>query len=290
MFARRVLVALALPVGLFCPAGAVERTAGPAAAPAPRPEQPDSAGGEPSADRTASPENLPTIHQLITEVVRNNIPLEYEDTKDWGGTKEVFDGLKISRDGLHIKTKRRRKRVNDGTWKRYHVRLVDPQEEFRVRLEHAGPGGDGRLALDIVFVARLALFGRLSQWETGVQLISLSADAEAKVRLRVACKVALRFDAAELPPDVIFDPEVTDAALDLVEFRLRRISNARGPLVEQLGRGLREVLERKVAEKNTRLVHNINRQIDKRRDQLRLSLHDEIKSRWRRLMSRLDGL
>ena len=66
------------------------------------------------------------------------------------------------------------------------------------------------------------------------------------------------------------------------------VSRLKGPLVKELGSELQEVLERKIAEKQAKLVQEINRQIDKRRDRLRLSVHDAIKSKWTELAAPFD--
>ena len=62
------------------------------------------------------------FNDLITDIILDNIPHQYEDKDDWGRQKQIVSGLKVWRDGLKIKTKRRRKNVNHGTWTRYTVK------------------------------------------------------------------------------------------------------------------------------------------------------------------------
>ena len=104
--------------------------------------------------------------------------------------------------------------------------------------------------------------------------------------MRLTCDLALKLDAKKLPPDVIVDPEVIRADLELLEFRLRNLSRFDGPIVKQLGKGVREIVEDQVVKKRDKLVSKINRQIDKNRDKLRLSLHDMVKSKWGGLVSK----
>lgn len=239
------------------------------------------AGGQPAPPQAGAhqaTDSEPTIHQIITDIIRANIPAQYEDTRKWGGTKEMVRGLKVSLDGLKVKTKRRRKEVNHGTWKRYNVQLLDPDQQFHIQLKHIGPTSDGRLSLSLAFQARLAAFGRLSQWHAGVQLISLSLESEATVTLDLTCEIGLKLVTDKFPPDILVEPEVTEARLELIDFRVRRISKASGPLAKQLSHGLKELIRDKIEEKQQKLVQDLNRQINKRPDRLRLSLRDEFQS------------
>lgn len=232
---------------------------------------------------------LPPAHELslssefqvlVAGLVRENLPDKFEDTRHWGQTKELVTGLKIRHDGLRIKTKRKREEVNHGSWKMYRVHVVNPDEEFRLQVENVREASDGRLAFDVVTFAQLHAFGRWSQWERGVQLISLSADADARVRLKADCRLGLHLDPVHLPPDVLLEPEVLQADIQLVDFRLRKISDLRGPLVLKLGRALEDVLRDKLAERGHKLPEKLNRQIAKHRDKLRFSFVEMLRSPW----------
>jgi hypothetical protein len=225
------------------------------------------------------------LQEFITTLVREHIPTEFEEKKRWGQTIPVWDGLHVSRDGLRVKTHSRKKEVNHGTWEMYRARLVDPERQFHLRVENVRAMPGGRAELDIQAEAALDVFGRWSRWERGVQLISVSAAADARVRLRVHCNLGLQLDPTKLPPDVILDPQVTDAALELVDFRLRRISDLHGSVVHELGKGVRDVIEHKLEEKRPRLVQKINRQIAKHPRAIRLSLHDLVASKWGGMVS-----
>ncbi len=234
----------------------------------------------PAGQSAASPDTSQRFHQLITRIVTDNIPHEYEEKKDWGKTTEIWAGVKIWREGLRIETKRRKKEVKHGKWRLYRVWLVDPEQQFHVRVENIREVGEGRVEFDASAEAAMGAFGRLSLWERGVQLISISADADARVRLRVRCNLGAEVDPTKLPPDVVLDPAITDADLQLVDFDLRRISDLRGPLVNSLSHAVREVLEDRIANRRQRLVDKINRQIEKNEDEFRLSLHDLLRSKW----------
>lgn len=228
-----------------------------------------------SADSTTVTVN-DGLQTLITEVGRAVIPDDYQDNKQWGKTKSVVSGLYVKREGLSLKTHRQRKPVNHGTWTRYRIQMIDPAHLFHVRLQNVRTLENGRLAFDILCDARLQIFGRMSQWQWGVQLISLSAEAVSDVQLTMTCDVATHLDLTSLPPDVVVDPAVRTANLQIREFHLQRLSRLDGPLVRQLSASVREVLEREIERRQDKLVQRINHQLDKRRDRFHLSLNKTL--------------
>jgi hypothetical protein len=223
--------------------------------------------------------------QWITALVREHLPDKYEKSKNWGHTTKVWDGLKITTDDGRISTKRRWKEANDGTWYKYRVDLVEPEKHFDVRVENIREVEGGKISADVQVLARLKCFGRMSQWEHGVQLISLSADVDTTVALTAKVDLGMQLDTKNLPPDVLLVPRVRTARVDIVDFRLRRISNARGPLVKSLSSSVREVVEDKLEEQNRgKLAEKLNKQIAKQQDKLRLSLTDVVRSPWAKLL------
>ena len=255
------------------------------------PEPPTTRRADPGAPglgtpTIAPPQRLAVSDELqawLTQFVLKNMPHEYEDKKQWGKTSSVWDGLKVSSDGLQIKTKRRRKEVNDGTWKMYRAELLNPAQEFHVRLENLHDAGRQRAGFDLVVTARVHAFGRMTQYLKGVQLVSLSANADATIELRMSCQLGLRLDTRKLPPDVLLAPEVVAADVRLLRFHLQDVSDVGGTIAKELGYGVREMLEDKIAAERRRLPEKINRQIDKNRDKLRISLVDLSKSQWSEL-------
>ena len=221
-----------------------------------------------------------TIDRMITRLVLENMPHTYNEDKNWGKQTERFDGIKFRREGWKIETKRRRKKVNDGTWRRYSARLINPGQEFQIKVLNIRQTPEDRLAFDVQFVARLDLHGRQSKWIKGVQLYSLSADANAKVRLQSTCEMGIRLDITKLPPDIVFEPEVTKASLTIEDFRLHRVSKAGGEFAQQLTHNVRSLLDKKLKEKEQKLVTKINNELDKKKDRLRLSISEAISVPW----------
>lgn len=218
--------------------------------------------------------------QLLTTLAREAIPAEYENMKEWGKTKKTWDGLHMHMDGLRLKTKRRWKEANHGTWKRYRMEVVDPDEHLQLQLTNFSKREDGTLELDVALNSRVRCYGQLQKWSHDVRLFSISADARADVDVKLRCSVSTSMDLTHLPPDLLFHPQVLDAAIYLRQFELHRISHADGPLVGELGDTLEKVLRKELADRSDKLGVKMNRQIKKKEDQLRLSLHDCLKYDW----------
>ena len=220
------------------------------------------------------------IDKLLTRLVLDNIPHNYEETKDWGGQKERWDGIKIRREGLKIETKRRKKMVNHGTWKKYSAQLRNPEKEFGIQVKNMRETVEEKLAFDIHFTAHLDIKGRQSKWVKGVQIYSLSASGHTKVRLVVSMELEVKMGLEKFPPDIVFVPRATNADLLVDEFRIDRVSKAGGEFAQQVTRGLRSKLDQKIEQKKEKLLTKINKQLADKQDELRISIADAVESKW----------
>ncbi len=234
----------------------------------------------PPADAGTGTDAGQKLDRLITRLVLENLPHSYEKKKNWGNQDKRWDGVQIRRDGLKVKTKRKWKPVNHGTWKKYSAELIDPDQKFTVQVKNFHRTSSGATGFDIHFTAHLKLHGRQTKWVKGVQLYSLSADGHALVSLVVACELKVSMDASNFPPDLIVDPRAVDAKLRVDQFRLDRISKVGGEFSQQVARQVRKELDDKIREKEKRLVEKINKQLDEKRDRLRLSLADALDLEW----------
>jgi hypothetical protein len=224
------------------------------------------------------------IGATIAAIVLEWIPHDFTEQRDWGKTRRVVEGLGLRREGLRVETYRRWREVNHGTWEKVTVRLVDPEQRFQVELKGVHPAGD-KVAFDLFFHTPLAITARQSKWVNGVQLYSVSADASADVTLRVGCQLAVHLDYRALPPDVVLEPSVSDAGLKLRQFRIHRVSKLGGEFAQQATRWAREPLERRIEERNQRIVDKLNAQIEKHRHEFRISLSEALRSRWHDLLA-----
>jgi hypothetical protein len=226
----------------------------------------------------------PEFQEWITGLVRQQLPENYEKRKNWGHQAKSFDGVSVKVQDGRIKTHRKFEDKNDGQWQMYRVKLMDPAEKLDIQIANIQKLPDGKVGLEITAIASLEVFGRQSQWEHGVQVYSISAEATARVRLSATVEVATNIDWSRLPPDISLEPQVTAAKFEIPDFRMRRIGQLEGPLVRSLSHSIREALEEKLADDNEKLVAKLNRAIDKQEKKLKLSLADVMKSKWKWLV------
>ncbi len=221
----------------------------------------------------------PQLIFWLTSMIRENLPPAYEDNKKWGTQKEVWDGVEIWREGRHLETKRKKKLVNAGTWTKYRVEFVEPDQNLHIEFQQLQSLTDGRIAFSVSVEALLDVFGRMSQWVRDVQVISLSVNADATCKMTMSGTVKFQLNPLKLPPDVIIRPQVDHAAVELSYFRVRRISQIGGDFAKALGEGARGTIDKKIDETNEKLVEKINKQIEKQQSKMVFSMQDWLHSK-----------
>lgn len=220
------------------------------------------------------------LDDFLTQLALDSMPVRYVEDKDWGKQKERWDGIKVSFKNGRLHTKRRKKMVNHGTWDRYEVSLVDPENSFSVQLNNFEETDSDRVTFDVIITAKVNVVARQAKWVKGVQLYSISADGSAAVKLAISASLGSRLDVAKFPPDLIFDPRIEDAKIELEDFRIDHVSKAGGEFAQQVTRIVKSKLDKKVAAKEEKLVKKLNAKIEKNRDRLTLSANDAVKSKW----------
>jgi hypothetical protein len=221
----------------------------------------------------------PQLVAWLTSMVHENLPPTYEDDRKWGLQKEVWDGVKVWREGTRIETKRKTKLVNAGTWTRYSIAIVEPDKNLHVEFNRLEALPDARIAFAVTVECPLDVFGRLSQWARDVQLVSISANADAGCRLTLDGTVQFQMNMLKLPPDIVIKPQVDHAHIELTHYRVRRISQVGGDFAKVLGNGLRGVVDEKLEDMNAKLVDKINKQINKNSQRLSFSTQDWLRSK-----------
>jgi hypothetical protein len=221
-----------------------------------------------------------SLQQLITKSVIEHAPREYENNKKWGGTKRVMSGLDWEFEGAKIETRRQWREANHGSWSMYRVKLVDAAEKFQVRLENLRDVGDNTAECDFIVLGTLHCFGRLAEWRRGVQLYSLSAEGEARVRLQSHVSMKMVFAGDALPPDILLSPKFTSAELILEDLQIQRVSRAEGPLVKQLSGLVESGVDDYLADHRQQLVDKLNAQLAKKQDKFRIPLSKLVESPW----------
>ncbi|MEL7498043.1 MAG: hypothetical protein AAFN77_10560 [Planctomycetota bacterium] len=220
------------------------------------------------------------LNRLVTQLVLDSIPHTFVEDKDWGKQASRWDGVSIRREGLRLKTKRKTKAVNHGTWKKYSVELVDPKKTFSIEIKQLESLADEKVGFEIHALAELNVDARQSKWVKGVQLYSLSANGHARVALKLDIELTMATDAQKFPPDLLLQPVVKDAELEIEEFRIDRVSKAGGEFAQQVSKAARSELDQRIEREEAKLVEKANKKISEKQDSLRISFSEALESEW----------
>ncbi len=220
------------------------------------------------------------IDALITKIVLKNIPHEFKEEKDWGGQEPRWNGVNIRRDGLKIRTNRKKKMVNHGTWKKYHVSLLNPEEQFLISVKNMREAEDGKMAFDVYVAANLKIDGRQAKWVKGVQLYNVSVDGKTKVNLKATIELRTLMDVTKFPPDLVFRPEAKAVEISVKDFRIDRISKVGGEVAQQVTQIARGAIKGRLEKEEAKTVKKLNTEFTNNADKLRLSLHDAMSNKW----------
>ncbi len=240
----------------------------PSAPSSPVASAPDAAGRQALAD-------------LAGRLIEGAIPLEYEKQKDWGATKEIPVGLRVEGKFLHTHVNPRTKIVNHGVWKHYKLQLAESEKNLVVRVTALRPIAPGKVAATLEIEAKINAWARARVYQYGVHVISVEMEADARARLVIEGELAVRWNAASWFGSASLEPTAKTARLELAEFHLRRVSDAKGPLVHELSGGVRKLIEEELD--GPQLTAKVNRAIEKKRDRLTLSAGDLLNGAWRPL-------
>ncbi|MDA1180366.1 MAG: hypothetical protein O2931_16415, partial [Planctomycetota bacterium] len=213
---------------------------------------------------------------IVRRLLLENIPETYEDTRKWGKTAKRWDGLHVHHDGLRVKTKRRWKEVNHGLWQMFRITPRDPEHSLHLQINNLKETSPGVITFDVDFTAHVDALARRSRWNYGVQLYSISMEAEAVVELQAQVELRTKLDLAHFPPDLELHPRVLAAKLNLREYHVRKISKIGGDLAEEIGGTLEHLLAEKLEDKQQKIVDRMNRQIEKNQSKLRVSVRDLV--------------
>ena len=215
-----------------------------------------------------------TLAWTFAKLIEDAIPAHYDKQKDWGKTKNITVGIR--NEGL--KLVRRKKPVKHGVWKHYQVWQVNPEEHLKVRIENLRTLDGGRVGFTLVLSAKLDLWARAKVYQYGVHLIALEVEGQTAFDLSLDCEVGARLKKIDDVTSVAVEPLVAEARLSLHDFRLNRVSNAKGFLVREIGEEVQNLVEREL--QGPKLTAKLNRAIDKKRDRLKYDLPGFVNSSW----------
>jgi hypothetical protein len=210
------------------------------------------------------------VAQLVTPLIADAVPREFEGKKDWGKTKKVTTGLRSEGNFFRFDIHSKRSEVNDGVWKKYRVTLVDPDKNLELRIDNMHRLDSGKYVLTLFVAAKVHGWARAVVYEHGVHVISLEAEGDTAIRLWVDAEVGVEsVESSTIIPGVGLRPVVTDARLKFDDFKLTRISDVRGVVAKELGDLLRKELQKKLS--GPKLVDRFNHALQKHPERLRLS-------------------
>jgi hypothetical protein len=201
------------------------------------------------------------------------LPEQIEETDDWGGETRIQSGLKVRMDGLQVRTNRRWKSVNHGMWKRVVVKLVDPDTTFRLSVFQVDEEPDQPPRRLITAAARVRVTGQVQQWNYGVMLWSVTAEALADVSFQTEFVVDQTVQQTDKGISLRLVPEVRNSKVQLDGFSLRRVSHLKGSAIRGVGDMFEPLLVRRLRRENKSLDQTINDQLKKEADRLEMSLN-----------------
>jgi hypothetical protein len=224
------------------------------------------AAAEPSREPLSHADAEAALAATLSRLIEGAIPLQYEKQKDWGATKEITVGLRTAGKGWNTRLTRRKRAVNHGVWKHYKLRLIEPRQNLAVELVDLRPLEAGRVAFTLQMVAKVDVWARAKVYQYGVHVIALEMEGDVRVRVAIDGELGVEVRSDPQKPAVAVVPLVVAARLQLEEFHLRRVSNAHGPVIRELGDGVRKLAEEEL--NGPPLVAKLNRAIEKNRDRL----------------------
>ena len=237
--------------------------------------------------------------QWLAELAIRKAPRTFDGDKDWGKTKSVFNGVNLKRDGLRLKTSRRKKDVRHGRWIKYELSLPPAPKpgskannsgqanQIVTKIHQVTKSGDMKPGVSAAAQATahwkiessvqtpMKFTARIERWNRGIQWYSLSIEGRLKVRMDATSRLAFLADYSEVPPALVIAPEIETAKLHLEDFEVDRVSKIGGDVAEEWGELMEQVLvDIFIKKQNEKLTSKLNKAINKHRDDLRLSMAD----------------
>lgn len=208
--------------------------------------------------------------RFIRSVALILLPQKFDDEDGWGDEKRIQSGLNVDFDGGKLKTSRRWNMVNHGTWLRGSGELVDPENTFTLRAIQLPDPDEETQRYEIHTSAKLQVNGRQQQWNYGVMLWSISADAVVDLSLHAVLDVKSEVVTTDKGARLRFVPTVTQATAKMENFRLQRISHLKGTVVQAHGEVIEELIQMRLRRENKDLPARINRAIKKKPEKLEI--------------------
>jgi hypothetical protein len=246
------------------------------AAPPPAPAE----AGFPSPPELAALQSSAVWSDILTAIAREALPDKFEDRSHWGKTKEIFAGVDVEPNGNRLlpRISKREIEVRHGFWRKHRVDLINPERTFQIAIDNIRPGAAGVTEFDAKVTLRARITANVEHWVRGVKGFNMEIVSDATVVMHAACCLACRSErpAGSALPELVLEPDVQAIKLRLADLHVEKFGELRGDLAEELGNGSRGFVEDLLQRREDELVAKARREIDKRRDDLRLSPADLV--------------
>ena len=233
----------------------------------------------PAPDKGPAPATAPlneSLSKLAQRIVAESVPKKFEEQKNWGQTKKIVNGLRLKDDGDGLKIRKHMAEVKNGLWKQYAGELIDPEHQLQIRIENLRQTAVGQSTFQIFISARLRGEARLEQWKDGVKLFNFKAQADSKIAARLDCEMAWTWKASGALGQIIVEPKITGAQINLDEFELNKLGKIEGWSARELGKEFKATIAKKLHDEEPKLVEKLNKAIQKRQEKLRFSPDDIV--------------
>ena len=193
---------------------------------------PDSPAAEPAQAGLAT-----YIHRAVTE----KLPRKFEDLSEWGATIPA-PPVRFPRLKRTVVKVGDRYEVPHGTWKRTKVWIEDPAKDLHIRVPEVRKVGKQTTRLHVEATATVRGERERQQWVRGVNVVGVTAEADAVVTVGVDIDVTIAFDVSRPLAGMKFEVKIAQVRIDLKTFELRRV----GPVVLPEHSALGEELKAKI--------------------------------------------
>jgi hypothetical protein len=246
-------------------------------------------GSQPTAS-AATPSPNQALAEMAKDAVMKSIKPEYDKEDNWGHQKEVVDGYHWEQrpdGGWHLA--KQKKKVNDGTWRRYTVKIDNPEKNLKLRFTPPEPAPNGGTAFQAFLTARLWAEGIQEQWVLGVKGLNFHIEGYATIRARLDIVVNTQpVEGASFGTFQVL-PQVTNVNLELVDLTLTKVDMLHGDAARELGRMMKDIVAGEMKKREPEMVTKINAQILKNRQKLQFSPTQIAQVGWQKVQSLLSS-
>jgi hypothetical protein len=269
-----------------CPLKAATNTPASSATPALAPLPPL---GSQSAAPAATPSPNQALAEMAKDAVMKSIKPEYDKEDNWGHQKEIVDGYHWEQraDGWHFV--KQKKKVNDGIWRRYTVKIDNPEKNLKLRFTPPEPAPNGGTAFQAFLTARLWADGVQEHWVLGVKGLNFHVEGFATIRARLDIVVNTKPVEGASFGTIEVLPQVTDVNLELVDLTLTKVDMLHGDAARELGRMMKDIVAGEMKKREPEMVTKINAQILKNRQKLQFSPTQIAEVGWQKVQSLLSS-